>query len=420
MARGSHLMGHGILHLACTVRATSRYPSTVSPHLIHFSRFHDTNPTQNQGSSVAFIGNTPPRNESGAPFTHTVSIDGGPVVNSTFPLPDPSDSKVSQGYKQWYTSPTLSNNTPYNNHNVTIADTHNVAIDFAIVTINDLDTPISRDQKVLVDDRDPAVHYTGDWKNMTDSQFLDYYPLPGGFPIMNSTHQSQVAGDCLEFRFTGQLPQASSLSFAHLRFAWRVRNVNRRLWHMVPTKPRRNQDLCPSHSGRHGSTTGPHRRTSERTIPEPSALHRLRPSPNRPHFHVGSRWHPSSLDLRLHRLQPEFRPNARYARPISGLPRVFEGGTGRRKFDSSGSNCGNSTGVVRSRVVDNNWGLEMEQEASEASECCVDCIRGERHSPIASSLDTADAFAGRFRIHIRASADVRVHERPQESGRQRR
>ncbi|TEB27335.1 hypothetical protein FA13DRAFT_1816449 [Coprinellus micaceus] len=155
------------------------------------------------GSSVAFIGNTPERNESSPAQTHTVSIDGGPTYNVTFPLPVPSNPKVQQGYAQWYTTPMLANNPPHNTHNITISENNRVAVDFAIVTINDVDTPISSDHRILVDDQDPTVRYTGGWRSTTSSEYLNFAPFPGGYPVMNSTHQSLAADDCLEFRFTG-------------------------------------------------------------------------------------------------------------------------------------------------------------------------------------------------------------------------
>ncbi|KAJ3537742.1 hypothetical protein NMY22_g5468 [Coprinellus aureogranulatus] len=205
------------------------------------------------GSSVAFIGNTGDRKATGEPFTHTVSIDGGPTYNTTFPLPDPSNVKIGQSYKQWYTSPFLpplpfspspsrssSNTSLAYNHTIMISDTHGVAVDFAIVSITDPDTPISRDQKVLVDDQDPAVRYSGSWKSTTDSQFLNFNPFPGGVPIMNSTHQAQASGDCLEFRFAGQFAS--------------TQNVDRRLRHLVPPKQRQHQNLRPSHTRRYTAT----------------------------------------------------------------------------------------------------------------------------------------------------------------------
>ena len=172
----------------------------------------------NKGSSVSFVGNTPPRSEynatTGAPPTHTVTIDDEISYNTTFPVGDESDSKVDQAYQWWYTSPFLNSTDPSRfDHRITIADTHDVAVDFAIITVTDPDTPLNLDldpsgiggrtRQVLVDDQDPDIHYEGDWVSTANSRYIKF-GIPGGYPIANSTHQSRKDGDCLEFRFFGK------------------------------------------------------------------------------------------------------------------------------------------------------------------------------------------------------------------------
>lgn len=144
-----------------------------------------------------------------------IDNDTGSMYNTTFPHPDESDPSIEQAYKQWYTSPALE---PSSNHTIFISDTHDVAVDFALVTLTDPDVPLNvdsgldptgsssgrRTRQILVDDQDPEIRYEGNWASTTDSKYLALSPFPGGYPIGNSTHQSKKAGDCLEFRFFGE------------------------------------------------------------------------------------------------------------------------------------------------------------------------------------------------------------------------
>ncbi|KIK04494.1 hypothetical protein K443DRAFT_417841 [Laccaria amethystina LaAM-08-1] len=140
-----------------------------------------------QGTSVAFFGNTAPV------FTDsqilTVAIDGGKPYNTTYDDPSP------QSYRQWYRSPTLAEGK----HNISLSHIAGTALDFAVVTVG-RNTPLAR-TKVIVDNEDPSITYTGSWTQNTDK----FVPgsLPSGLPYHNSTHQSVNAGDSFAFSFTG-------------------------------------------------------------------------------------------------------------------------------------------------------------------------------------------------------------------------
>ncbi|KAF6759238.1 hypothetical protein DFP72DRAFT_150677 [Ephemerocybe angulata] len=167
-----------------------------------------------EGSSVAFIGNSPSKQAYPTPtsrLNYSVSIDDGPFTNASFPSIE--GQSPGQAYMQWYTSPTLapSPSSPgvsgtenvNHTHTVTIAQPQNAAVDMALVTLTESNMPIGIGAKVLVDDADAAVRYEGSWDNVTDSPYLRYSPYPGGYPVMGTTHQAGEVGDCFELRFAG-------------------------------------------------------------------------------------------------------------------------------------------------------------------------------------------------------------------------
>lgn len=140
------------------------------------------------GTSIAFFGNTAPV------FTDsqilTVAIDGGTPYNTTYNDPSP------QSYRQWYQSPTLAEGK----HNISLSHIAGTALDFAVVTVGP-NTPLAG-TKVIVDNEDPSITYTGSWTRNTDL----FVPgsLPHGLPYHNSTRRSVTAGDSFSFSFTGR------------------------------------------------------------------------------------------------------------------------------------------------------------------------------------------------------------------------
>ncbi|KAG6833831.1 hypothetical protein H0H87_011765 [Tephrocybe sp. NHM501043] len=94
----------------------------------------------------------------------------------------------------WYTSPTLSDST----HNVTLSDPA-LMLDYILVTAGN-DTPL-RGERLLVDDGDPAITYTGSWTRNTSTLIgSDGYLRK---PVGNSTRQSNDTGATMTFTFTG-------------------------------------------------------------------------------------------------------------------------------------------------------------------------------------------------------------------------
>ncbi|KAF8155937.1 hypothetical protein B0H34DRAFT_799024 [Crassisporium funariophilum] len=139
-----------------------------------------------EGTSVRFYGNTP-----APPLSQNilVTIDGGPSYNTSY-----GDSSPPS-YGQWYQSPELNDG----HHNITIDRIDGTSIDFAVVTVGP-DTRLAG-KRIIVDDDDPSVQYSGNWRR--DTSKYNAGDLPDGFPFRNGTHQTSTVGDSLTFRFSG-------------------------------------------------------------------------------------------------------------------------------------------------------------------------------------------------------------------------
>jgi len=143
-----------------------------------------------QGTSVAFIGNTPSQPEE--LFQNaTVSIDDGAPYVIQYAGPPPS-------YIQWYQSPSL----PEGKHTITIGHVAGTAIDYAIVKAGQ-NTPLSG-QTVIIDNDDPAIVYSGKWMRSTSRFSTGIATNPDGPPYGNSTHRTSNVGDTITVRFTGE------------------------------------------------------------------------------------------------------------------------------------------------------------------------------------------------------------------------
>ncbi|CAA7267296.1 unnamed protein product [Cyclocybe aegerita] len=139
-----------------------------------------------EGSSVAFIGNTPVRQLSQSAL---VSIDGGAPTNISYGDNSPPS------YMQWYQSPTLSDGR----HTITVSRIGSTSVDFAVVKVG-RNTALSG-KTVIVDDDNSAISYSSNWRR-TPSRF-DAGTLPDGYPYGGSTHRGSTVGDTITFRFTG-------------------------------------------------------------------------------------------------------------------------------------------------------------------------------------------------------------------------
>jgi hypothetical protein len=149
------------------------------------------------GTSIAFIGNTPPAYDS---QWSLYSIDGGSAYNSSFMDPSAPSSR------QWYQSETL----PDAQHNITITHIPSTSIDFVVVTAGQ-NTPLLG-QTLIVDDTDSAIAYAGSWTQNNGMFTTNYDPFIG-LPFGNSTHQTSSIGASAVFSFSGKLPFAQHRIF---------------------------------------------------------------------------------------------------------------------------------------------------------------------------------------------------------------
>ncbi|KAF8644205.1 hypothetical protein AX16_008629 [Volvariella volvacea WC 439] len=140
-----------------------------------------------RGTSVAFIGNTPPIQSS---QMITVSIDGDEPYNASYNDPAP------QSYRQWYQSPIL----PDGEHTIYIDDIDLTSVDYTLVTAGE-STPLqTQDSLVVVDDEDiNHFAFRGNW---TRDPGLFFGPL-NGTPFGNATRRTHTPGDQMSFRFSG-------------------------------------------------------------------------------------------------------------------------------------------------------------------------------------------------------------------------
>ncbi|KIK02426.1 hypothetical protein K443DRAFT_131870 [Laccaria amethystina LaAM-08-1] len=145
--------------------------------------------TQRPGTSIGFYGNTSPLAAGLNVFT--VSIDGETHSNYTY------FNSTTQTWRQWYQSPTLANGT----HQISLARIYSPALDVAIVKTSK-DTVLPQ-QVLLVEDDDPAIVYSGNWKKNGDVINGDNTTRPLMITMNNSTTQSTTEGDSMTFHFSG-------------------------------------------------------------------------------------------------------------------------------------------------------------------------------------------------------------------------
>jgi hypothetical protein len=73
------------------------------------------------------------------------------------------------------------------------------SLDYATITVGQ--NTLLSGKKIIVDNDDSTVHYSGGWTRNTDK----FVPggLPKGLPFQNSTHRSTTPGDTITFLFSG-------------------------------------------------------------------------------------------------------------------------------------------------------------------------------------------------------------------------
>lgn len=136
---------------------------------------------------MAFFGNTPNANSSQWAF---VSIDGGTPYNSSYMDPAPPSSR------QWLKSPVLPDTT----HTINISRIAGTSVDFVVITAGQ-NTPLSG-QRLIVDDGDPSITYSGSWTVNTNTYTSRDNPHIG-LPYGNTTHQTCSTDASATYRFSG-------------------------------------------------------------------------------------------------------------------------------------------------------------------------------------------------------------------------
>ena len=129
-----------------------------------------------------------------------VSIDGATPYQTSYMDPSP------QTYLQWYQSPTLSEG----NHTIKVDGVFGTSLDYATITVGQ--NTLLSGKKIIVDNDDSTVHYSGNWIQNIDK----FFPggVPKGVPFQNTTHRSTTPGDTITFLFSGQsLPVSSCLAW---------------------------------------------------------------------------------------------------------------------------------------------------------------------------------------------------------------
>ncbi|KJA21748.1 hypothetical protein HYPSUDRAFT_67446 [Hypholoma sublateritium FD-334 SS-4] len=140
-----------------------------------------------QGTSIAFIGNTPSPTSS---QTATFTLDGASSYNSSYDSPP-----GQQSYVQWYQSPLMSDGA----HTIQVSNLDGTAIDMAIMTVGP-NTPLGNNS-IFVDNDDPSISYSGSWT--LDQSTFHAGNVPSGSPVGNTTQTSNTAGDAMSFSFAG-------------------------------------------------------------------------------------------------------------------------------------------------------------------------------------------------------------------------
>ncbi|KAF8827751.1 hypothetical protein HHX47_DHR4000260 [Lentinula edodes] len=139
-----------------------------------------------QGTSISFVGVTPPSNES---TTFLVDIDSEANYTATYP--------TSAVGGTWYTSPNVADQATY--HAINLYGMDQIIADYVLVTAGS-QTNLT-DQTIFVDDSNPEIAWSGQWWSADSYEVVTgtYDLAPAG----NGTHTSTFAGDAFTFTFAG-------------------------------------------------------------------------------------------------------------------------------------------------------------------------------------------------------------------------
>ncbi|THV06258.1 hypothetical protein K435DRAFT_789667 [Dendrothele bispora CBS 962.96] len=138
-----------------------------------------------QGTSIAFVGNTPHPNSS---QSFMIAIDGAQDEPVTYPEPEVNC--------QWYTSHMLNDS---GSHQIVLSQLDKVSVDFAFITAGE-NTPLAG-QTIIVDDSSPEINWSGQWQERSNQKFPA--GVDQGRPFGNGTHASTNVGDSMTFPFAG-------------------------------------------------------------------------------------------------------------------------------------------------------------------------------------------------------------------------
>ncbi|KAF8874034.1 hypothetical protein BD779DRAFT_1451272 [Infundibulicybe gibba] len=130
------------------------------------------------GTSIAFTGNVNPSNNS---VITVVTIDDNSPYNTSY------DNPTFESCQQWYQSPHLDDGV----HTIQLDNMVTTSVDFMVVSAGP-STPLLG-QTIIMDDDDPSITYSGNWKRNTEPFHITKGSI--GLPFHNGTHQSTTPGD---------------------------------------------------------------------------------------------------------------------------------------------------------------------------------------------------------------------------------
>ncbi|KAG5640755.1 hypothetical protein DXG03_007306 [Asterophora parasitica] len=155
------------------------------------------------GTQIRLFGNTPPASASQFAF---VSIDGSPPTQTSY-----KDSQPPSAV-QWYQSAVL----PEGRHSINISRIAGTSLDYAVVALGQRTPLVGLRQRLIVDDDDDALTYTGGWTRREGAYESNDDPHRG-VPFGNATHQSSTPGSAATFLFTGNNVTVYSIAdYSHL------------------------------------------------------------------------------------------------------------------------------------------------------------------------------------------------------------
>ncbi|KAG5640989.1 hypothetical protein DXG03_006442, partial [Asterophora parasitica] len=99
---------------------------------------------------------------------------------------------------QWYQSPIL----PEGLHTINITRIAGTSLDYAVVASGQQTPLVGLGQRLIVDDDDDALTYTGSWTRMEGAYESSDNPHRG-MPYGNATHESSTPGSAATFLFSG-------------------------------------------------------------------------------------------------------------------------------------------------------------------------------------------------------------------------